>query len=257
MYRDINDAMSMRGQVIVVTGAGKGIGLATAKAFYALGCKVAVISRDGADLEDLESDLDDSEARFFAYAGDVSESDVVECFVNEVVAKFGRIDVLVNNAGMRFRKKFLDISYDEWRHVHDVNLGSTFLCCQAVGRYMVNQRSGRIINMASVVGTLGLPDLSGYASSKGAIVSLSKSLALEWASHNVNVNVIAPGFCETSYTDKFKQNKELYNFTLERTPLKRWGKAEDVANACLYLASHLADYVTGEVLTIDGGWSAW
>ena len=111
--------------------------------------------------------------------------------------------------------------------------------------------------MSSIIGTLGLPDLVGYGASKGAIISLTKSLALEWAEYGVRVNVLVPGFCETSYADNFKKNKVLYDFTLERIPLKKWGKSNDISNACLYLSSEMSSYVTGEIITIDGGWSAW
>ena len=111
--------------------------------------------------------------------------------------------------------------------------------------------------MTSIVGTLGLPELSGYAASKGAIISLTKSLALEWAKYNVNVNAIAPGFCKTSYAEKFEKNKELFDFTIERTPMRKWGDSFDIATACVFLASDMSGYVTGEILNVDGGWSAW
>lgn len=247
----------LKNQVIIITGAGKGIGYETAKLFYEYGSKIALISRDENDLFNLKQEINADEDRFFYMAGDVSDETTVQTFIKHVFQKFGRIDCLINNAGMRFRKRFLDISYQEWQRVMDVNVGSTMLLSQLVIPYMIEQKYGRIINMASVVGTLGLPELTGYAASKGAIISLTKSLALEMAEYNINVNVIAPGFCKTSYTENFKAKTELYNFTLERTPLKRWGEAKDVANACIYLASDLSDYVTGEVLNVDGGWSAW
>jgi len=244
-------------QVCIVTGAGKGIGYDCAKVFAAHGASLALITRTGSDFEILKEDLNLSEDKILCTTGDVSKEAVVNHFVSKVVDKFGKIDVLVNNAGMRMRKPYLDITLEEWNHVMQVNAGSVFLFCQAVGRQMVKQKSGRIINIASIVGTLGLEELVGYGASKGAVISLTKSLALEWAPYNVNVNVIAPGFCETSYADAFKEKKDLYDFTLDRTPMRKWGKGKDVANACLYLASELSDYVTGEVLNVDGGWSAW
>tara|TARA_R110002050_G_scaffold57423_3_gene128983 strand:+ start:122441 stop:123202 length:762 start_codon:yes stop_codon:yes gene_type:complete len=253
----MQEIMSLKDKVVIVTGAGKGIGYETAKVFANLGCKIAVISRDAGDLDRLKTELGMAKQDFFSMAGDVSLPGVVKTFTAATYEKFGKIDILINNAGMRFRKKFIDISYDEWQQVMNVNLGSTFLFCQEVGRHMVRQRGGRIINMASIVGTLGLPELTGYGASKGAIISLTKSLALEWAEFNINVNVLAPGFCETSYADKFKQKSDLYDFTIERTPMKKWGRSADIANACVYLSSGLSDYVTGEVLNVDGGWSAW
>jgi 2-deoxy-D-gluconate 3-dehydrogenase len=167
------------------------------------------------------------------------------------------VDVLINNAGMRFRKDFLDISSDEWSKVMDTNVGSVYFLCREVGRYMVAAKAGKIVNIASIVGTLGLPQLSVYGASKGAMISFTKCLALEWADKGVNVNAIAPGFCQTSYMENFKKKKELYNFTIERTPQKKWGTSLDVANACLFLSTQASDYITGEVLNVDGGWSAW
>lgn len=247
----------LKDKVCVVTGAGKGIGLETAKLFYREGAKLALISRDPADLAALKKEAGFTDDRVLTYAGDVGDEKIVVEFVGQALAKFGRFDVLVNNAGMRFRKPFLEIGTEEWQKVINTNLGSVYLMCREVGRQMVKQKAGRIINLASIIGTLGLPDLSAYGASKGGIITLTKCLAVEWAEHHVNVNAIAPGFCETSYTENFKKKTELYDFTIERTPQKKWGKAGDVANACLYLASSMSDYVTGEVLSVDGGWSAW
>ncbi len=248
---------NLKDRVVVITGAGKGIGYETAKVFYNLGCKVAVISRSQDDLLFLKDDLSASSDDFFYVAGDVSDEDTVNAFVLNVYNKFKKIDCLINNAGIRFRKSFLDTSYVEWQSVMNVNIGSVMLMSKAVIPYMIDNNQGRIINISSIVGTLGLPELSAYATSKGAIISLTKTLALEFAEFNINVNAIAPGFCKTSYSENFKENSELYDFTIERTPMKRWGEPKDIANACLYLASDLSVYVTGEVLNVDGGWSAW
>ena len=158
---------------------------------------------------------------------------------------------------MRFRKSYLDISYQEWQEVMNVNAGSTFLFCKEVGKYMKEQQYGKIVNMASIIGTLGLPELSGYGASKGAILSMTKSLALEWAEDNINVNVIAPGFCKTSYADNFQKKTDLYNFTIDRTPMKKWGESIDIANTIAFLSSDMSKYITGETISIDGGWSAW
>ena len=256
MYADL-DILNLNDKVCIVTGAGKGIGYDTAKLYYELGCNVAVITRDNEDILRLEEDLGIDENRFFSYAGDVANPEVVGDFVEKVINSFGKIDILINNAGMRFRKSFTDITYDEWQKVMSVNVGSVFLMSQCVGKYMINQRYGRIINMTSIVGTLGLPELCGYAASKGAIISLTKSLSLEWAKYNINVNAIAPGFCKTSYAENFEKNTDLYNFTIERTPMKRWGESSDISKACVFLTSDMSGYITGEILNVDGGWSAW
>lgn len=253
----MKDMIGLNNKVCIITGAGKGFGYDLAKVFASQGCKLALISRTKSDLEVLEKEMKLPEESLFWMEGDVSEPNIIKTFVTSTMKKYGKIDILINNAGIRFRKKFLDIPYTEWQNVMNVNVGSTFLLCQEVGQHMVAQKSGRIINMASVVGTLGLGELTAYGASKGAIISLTKSLAIEWAPYNINVNVLAPGFCETSYSENFKTKTELYNFTIERTPMKKWGTSTDISNACIYLASNMSSYVTGEVLNIDGGWSAW
>lgn len=247
----------LQNKVCIITGAGKGIGRDCARLFSEHGAYLALLSRTESDLIDLRKELDIDESRILLIAGDASDESTVENFTSLVIDKFGRIDVLVNNAGMRFRKAFTEISFQEWQQVLTVNAGSTFLFCKAAGRSMLKQKSGKIINMASIIGTQGLPELAGYGASKGAIITLTKCLAVEWAEHNINVNVLAPGFCETSYADSFKKKSDLYNFTIDRTPMKKWGKGMDVANACLFLASNLSDYITGSVINVDGGWSAW
>jgi NAD(P)-dependent dehydrogenase (short-subunit alcohol dehydrogenase family) len=244
-------------KVCIITGAGKGFGKAIAKKFADNGAKLALITRSQSDIDDLYREFYGYENKLLAICGDVSDQDTVNSFVAEVKNKFGRIDVLVNNAGMRFRKKFEEITLEEFSLVLSVNVVSMFMLCKAVMPTMVEQRTGKIINISSVVGTLGLPELSAYATSKAAIIGLTKALSVEYGESNIQVNAIAPGFCKTSYFDNFKKKSELYEFTIERTPMRRWGESEEVANSCLFLASSLSSYVTGDVINVDGGWSAW
>lgn len=253
----MENIINLEDKVVIITGVGKGIGYQTAIDFKNQGSKLALITRTKEDMDNLLSKLNMPKDKVYYEIADVSEEKRVIEFVSNVHKKFNRIDVLINNAGMRFRKDFLDINYEEWQKVMNVNVGSTFLFCREVGKHMLEQKSGSIINMASIIGTLGLPQLVGYGASKGAIISLTKSLALEWAQKGIRVNVLAPGFCETSYSDNFKKKIDLYNFTIERTPMKKWGTASDISKTCIYLASDMSSYVTGEIISIDGGWSAW
>jgi NAD(P)-dependent dehydrogenase (short-subunit alcohol dehydrogenase family) len=247
----------LRDKVCIITGAGKGFGKAIAKKFADNGAKLALITRTQSDIDDLYREFHGNEDFFLAICGDVSDQDTVNSFVADVKSKFGRIDVLVNNAGMRFRKKFEEITLEEFSLILNVNVVSIFMLCKAVMPTMVEQKAGKIINISSVVGTLGLPELSAYATSKAAIIGLTKALSVEYGESNIQVNAIAPGFCKTSYFDNFKKKSELYEFTIERTPMRRWGESEEVANSCLFLASSLSSYVTGDVINVDGGWSAW
>lgn len=250
--------MRLNNKVCVISGAGKGIGRETAKLFYEEGACLALITRTGEDFDSLKDELNYSDDRVLAIEGDVSDEKSICLFVEKTLEKFGRIDVLINNAGMRFRKPFLEMSTDEWNKVMNTNLTSIFVFCREIGNQMVKQKYGSIVNMSSIVGTHGLPELTAYGASKGGIITFTKCLALEFAPFGVRVNSISPGFCETSYTDNFKKNKkELYDFTIERTPLKRWGRSREVADACLFLATEESSYITGETLNVDGGRGAW
>lgn len=248
----------LKEKVCVVTGAGKGFGYDLAKTYNDLGAKLALITRSQEDIMNLQALFGEDSSRVLIFAGDVSDPKTVAEFSRVVERKFKAVDVLINNAGMRFRKPFLDIRPEEFAEVMNCNLNSMFHMCQAIFPLMVERGGGKVVNMSSVLGTHGLSDLSGYITSKAAIVGLTKALAVEFANRNINVNALAPGFCKTSYYDNFMKTKgELYQFTLERTPLARWGDSKDIVNACLYLTSEMSDYVTGQVIQVDGGWSAW
>ena len=246
--------MLLKDKVCIVTGAGKGFGEEIAKEFYVQGAKLALITRSQEDIDNLMVKFDSERVLFVC--GDVSDGNVVSQFISQTINKFGVIDVLVNNAGMRFRKEFLDIGNDELDQVLNVNLKSVVSLCQEVLPHMVKNNGGKIINMSSIAGTLGFSDLSGYVMSKAAIIGLTKSLAVEFAGKNIQINTLAPGFCKTSYFEKFQENTELYDFTLSRIPMNRWGSSKEVADVCVFLASSMSNYMTGEVLKVDGGWSA-
>lgn len=242
----------------IVSGAGKGFGKEIAKLFNAHNANLALITRTKKDLDSLQDELGSSSSKHLFFAGDVSKENDLKDFILAVEKKFGHIDVLINNAGMRYRKKFLDITEEEFNEVYKVNVFSMFRLTQLViPNMMNNENGGSIVNLSSVAGTLGLKDLSAYITSKAAILGMTKSLAIEYAENNIRINSLSPGFCKTSYFDDFKLNKDLFDFTIERTPMKRWGSSEEVAKVCLFLSSDLSSYVTGENLNVDGGWSAW
>lgn len=247
----------LKDKVCVITGAGKGFGRDLAMIYLAHGAKLALITRSEDDVSSLMSCISQDRIQdCLVVSGDVSNRQVVFDFINQAKVRFGRIDVLVNNAGMRFRRPFLDITADEFGLVMNNNFFSMVYTCQAVLPHMSDEGSGKIVNISSIAGTLGLPNLSAYVSSKAAIIGLTKSLAVEFAEKNIQINAIAPGFSKTSYFENFKKNENLYNYTLDRIPMKRWGESVEIANVCLFLSSNLSDYVTGDVINVDGGWGA-
>jgi NAD(P)-dependent dehydrogenase (short-subunit alcohol dehydrogenase family) len=245
----------LEGKSCLITGAGKGFGRNMADGFFAAGCQLALVTRSKEDIVELRREFNDTN-RVIIIEGDVSDSGTIGDIHKTTMEAFGRLDILINNAGMRFRKPFLDIEESEFRKVLDNNLMSIMFLCKAFIPAMLENKFGKIINISSIAGTRGLPNLSAYVTSKSAVNGLTKSLALEFAQTGININAIAAGFCKTSYFENFKKNQELYEFTLQRTPVGRWGKPEDVTNACLYLASEVSSFVTGEILHVDGGWTA-
>jgi len=241
----------LKDQVALVTGAGRGIGRAIALA----------LARHGADLiiSDILPDLASSTAdevktlgrKFLAVACDVSKFEDCQHMINAGRDAFGKIDILVNNAGITRDNLIMRMSEEEWDAVLSVNLKSVFNCCKAGSRLMLKQKWGRIINISSVVGLMGNAGQTNYAASKAGIIGLTKSLAKEFASRNITVNAVAPGFIKTKMTEVLKQ--EAREALIKMIPLGRLGEPEDVANAVLFLASPLASYITGQVLTVDGG----
>ena len=246
--------MKLQNKNTIVTGGASGFGAGIVARFLEEGANVTIVDFDEtaalAYMESLKSDR-----VHFEYADLADGKSVAELF-DRLQTRWSRLDVLVNNAGMRFRKEFLEISEDELDQVLNVNLKSIVFLSQKVLPYMIEKNRGKIINMSSIAGTLGFANLSGYVMSKAAIVGLTKSLAVEFSDKNIQVNALAPGFCKTSYFEKFQENTELYDFTLSRIPMNRWGSSKEVADVCVFLASNMSNYMTGEVLKVDGGWSA-
>jgi len=238
-------------QVAVVTGAGRGIGRAIALRFAAEGADVVVVSRTAENSAKVADEVRALGRKAWPVAVDVSDAAAVESAAEKILADAGKVDILVNNAGVTRDGLLMRMSEADWDVVLDTNLKGAFLFCKAFSRSFLKQRSGRIISIASVIGLMGNAGQSNYAASKAGLIGFSKSLAKEMASRGVTVNVVAPGFIETDMTSGLKE--ELKATVLKEIPLGSFGQAEDIAQAALYLASPAARYVTGQVLTVDGG----
>lgn len=244
--------MRLKDQVAVVTGGAQGIGQAVAEAFAIEGAKI-VVSDINAELA--QKTADEIAAKHgvetLAIAGDVSSMADCDRLMDAAVSRFSRIDILVNNAGITRDNLILRMSEKEWDTVINVNLKGVFNCTKAASRTMLRQRSGRIVNIASVVGQMGNAGQANYSASKGGVIALTKTCAREFASRNINVNAIAPGFIRTAMTEKL--NDEAKKKLSEMIPLTRLGEAEDIAKAALFLCSGDASYITGQVLAVNGG----
>ena len=228
-----------------------------ALALAAAGANVAVSARSPAELASLAAEIGGLGRRAIPALADVtSESDTIR-LVEAAVSTLGRLDILVNNAGINIRKPVLELTEAEYRQVLDTNLVGYFNCARAAGRVFVEQGSGKVINISSIMGRVALPSQAAYASSKGAVEQLTKVLALEWAPHNVQVNAIGPTYFETDLTRPLFEDPERNRFISERTPMGRWGQPHELAGAVIFLASRASDYITGHTLMVDGGWTAW
>ncbi|HIT98541.1 MAG TPA: 3-oxoacyl-[acyl-carrier-protein] reductase [Candidatus Merdimorpha stercoravium] len=242
----------LEGKIALITGASRGIGRGIAKAFAAQGADVAFTYLSSVEKgQALEAELAGEGIRAKGYRSDASDFEQAQALVDEVIKDFGRIDILVNNAGITRDGLLMRMGKDQWDAVIRANLDSVFNLTKGVQRYMLKQRSGSIINMSSVVGIKGNAGQANYAASKAGIIGFTKSVALELGSRGIRCNAIAPGFIATEMTESL--DPKVLEGWLESIPLKRAGTVEDIANACLYLGSDLSSYVTGQVLSVNGG----
>ncbi len=248
----------LTGRVALVVGGHGGLGKAIALAMADAGADVVVASRNLPELVLAAKEIESKGRKSLALSVDVVDAVQVERMVTDVLKAFPRIDVLVNGAGLAIRKPADTFPIDEWQRVMDVNARGTFLCCQAVGRVMIEQKNGKIINISSVRGRYGLPaGYAAYCSSKGAVDTLTRTLACEWAKYNVLVNAIAPTVVETELTKDLLADVEYAKTMKARIPMGRWARTEDITGPCIFFASNASNFVTGQILYIDGGVTTW
>lgn len=248
----------LRGKTAIVTGAGRGLGRAMALGLAAHGADIVLVSRTESEIRSgAEAAAALGRKAFFTVA-DVGVKADVERLVSFAQEKLGRIDILINNAGIDRNIPALDYSEEEWDRILGVNLKGYFLCCQAVGRIMMAQGSGSIINNSSIYGSVGMADNLPYGASKGGVNQLTRMLAVEWAQHGIRVNAIAPGYMVPMTRDDGQAGPgpKVEAWVATRTPMGRRGKAEELIGPAVFLASEAATYVTGAILAVDGGWTA-
>lgn len=243
-------------QVALITGASMGIGYGLAKALAHVGARVAVAARGVASLRKLAEEIDSNGGEAFPLRLDVRDIGQIHSAMEQVRDHFGRLDVLVNNAGLGANHPATEVSEADWDEMMDVNLKGLFFCCQAAGKIMLQQGRGRIINMSSQASVVGIRDHAVYCASKGGVNQLTKVLALEWSAQGVTVNAVGPTFIYTPGTAERLDDAGYRQGVLDRLPIQRVGTITDVAGAVIYLASPAGALVTGQLVLVDGGWTA-
>lgn len=252
------DRFGLTGKAALVTGGAGGLGKAIALSLAESGADVIVASRGIAKLKEVENEIKEKGRNALAVSVDVTDPKSVDDMIQSIKRTFPRIDILVNAAGLAIRKPADTFPVEDWQQVMDVNVKGTFLCCQAAGKEMIKQKRGKIINVSSVRGRYGLP--SGYAAycpSKGAVDTLTRTLACEWAKHNIQVNAIAPTVVETELTKDLLADVEYARTMKARIPMGRWAMPEDIVGPTIFFASDASNFVTGQILYIDGGVTTW
>ena len=248
--------LELNGKVAVVIGGTSGIGRAIALGFADAGADVIPTSRRVEQVEATATEIEERGRRSLRVTSDVSDRGSLQRLLEEAIKSFGKVDILVNSAGRTKRAPTLDFSEDDWNDIIETNLTGTLRACQVFGRHMLEREYGRIINIASLSTFVALHEVAAYCASKAAVASLTKSLAVEWSPRGVCVNAIAPGVFRTALNQKLLDESERGHEFLLRTPMKRFGKVEELAGAAIFLASDAASFVNGEILTVDGGFLA-
>ncbi len=243
----------LTGRVAVVTGGSRGLGQTFARALARAGADLAITSRTLESLRSCQKEIESMGRRAVPLELDVRDEGSIRRMVDAAFAAFGKIDILVNNAGCNVRKRAADVSWDDWNLVLDTNLRGAFFVAQSVAKHMIPQQSGRIINIGSVTSVFGYAGLGPYGASRGGIRQLTMSLADDWGPHGITVNCLAPGWFKTEQNKVLYEDKEWVDYLVDRIPLKRTGKPEDLEGAVVFLASDASAYITGQTLLVDGG----
>ena len=251
----IKDLFDLTGKTAIITGGGRGLGEQMAEGLAEAGANIVLCSRKKEACQQVADRLATTGVKTLALACDISQPEDIKNVVHQTIEKFGRIDILINNSGATWGAPVEEMPLEAWQKVMNINVTGTFLMSQEAGKQMIKQKAGKIINIASIAGLGGTDpqymDTIGYNTSKGAVITFTKDLAVKWGQHNIQVNAIAPGFFPTKMSGAImEQGKDYF---LSQTPLKRFGSEADLKGAAVFLASAASNYITGDILTVDGG----
>lgn len=252
----IINKFSLEGKTALITGGTKGLGKEIAKAFASSGANCSIIGRDEKIGEETKEEIIKETGKKIIYIkGDVRKYKDIENFVSKTIEEFGKIDILVTAAGINYREKAEDFPEEKFREVFETNFFGTWYTCKITGKHMIERRYGKIITIGSILSFVSLPERTAYASSKGAVLQLTKTLAIEWAKYNINVNCICPGPFETDINREIFKKPEIKNYFIERLPIGRIGNPEEIGPLAVFLASDSSSFITGSAILIDGGWT--
>ncbi len=249
------ELFDLKGKVAMVTGSSKGLGEAAAMALAKVGADVAVCGRNRTDIDRVVDRIKATGSRSAGFILEVTSTETVRRGVDAILEHFGRVDILLNNAGTNYRVPVLEYPEEEWDRVIDTNLKGYYLVAQAVVPQMIEHGYGKVINMSSILGRIGIINQLAYASAKGGVDQMTKIMAIEWAKLGVRVNAIAPTYFETEMVKQIRNDKERFDFINTRTPMGRWGKLEEIEGIVIFLSSPASDFITGQSIAIDGGWT--
>lgn len=251
------ELFDLTGKVVLVTGGNRGLGEVSAMALGKVGAEVALCGRNEAALERVSRAIQSLGRKAQGFVIDVTSRMSVQAGVKQILDEFGKIDILVNNAGVNHRVPVLEYPEEKWDLVINTNLKGYFLVAQAVVPQMIDRGYGKVINMSSILGSVALPNQLAYAAAKGGVDQMTKVMALEWAKMGVRVNAIGPTYFETELVAQLRDDPERFNFINERTPMGRWGYLPELEGIVIFLASPASDFITGQTIYIDGGWTIW
>ena len=252
----ILEKFKLNGKVALVAGASRGLGQGMALALGDAGASVALVARSKASLEETAGMIETAGSPAHTVPADLSQFREGERVIQETMEYFGKLDILVNSIGAQVRKPALEMMEKDWEYLMGINLKAVYFLGQAAAREMIKAKKGRIINVTSLTSFIGIPNISIYGASKGGILTLTRHWAVEWAKHNINVNAIGPGYFKTAMSAELFNDPEKLKWLHSRIPMGRTGIPEDLAGTVVFLASDASDYITGQVINVDGGWLA-